>query len=80
MASQQTTQAAQNLQSRVTDLQKTATQYITKEQNRISNEVQVLKAVLSGRTGGQGVQTSSAAAVSAIAYNDLNNFLLGTSP
>lgn len=71
-------QAAQSLQQRVSDLQTTAQKYISKEQTAIKNEVSVLQAILSGRTGGQGVQTSSAAAVNAAAFNDLADFLQGT--
>jgi hypothetical protein len=77
MASQAQTQAAQTLQQRVTQLQQTATQYITNEQNAITNTVSVVQAILSGRTGGAGVQQSSSAAVTAIAFNDLADFLQG---
>jgi hypothetical protein len=75
MASQAATQAAQTLQQRVTALQQTATQYITNEQNDINNTVQVIQAILNGRTGGAGVQSSSATAVAAAAFNSLADFL-----
>jgi hypothetical protein len=75
MASQAATQAAQTLQSRVMALQQTATQYISNEQQDINNTVQVIQAILNGRTGGQGVQQSSNTAVAAAAFDDLADFL-----
>jgi hypothetical protein len=77
MASQDQIQAAQNLQQRVQQLQQTATQYITNEQTNIDNTVSAIQAILSGRTGGQGIQQSSNTAVAAIAFNDLSEFLQG---
>lgn len=77
MASQAQTQAAQNLQQRVSQLQQTATQYISNEQTNINNTVSSIQAILNGRTGGAGVQQASSTAVSAIAFNDLADFLQG---
>ena len=67
--------AAQTFQQRVTALQQTATQYISKEQTSITNTVSSMKAILNGRAGGAGVQQSNSAAIASIAFNDLTDFL-----
>lgn len=51
-------------------------EYVKKEQDRIDAEVQVLEAVLKGRTGGAGAQKSEDV-VAAVAYNDLYSYLQG---
>jgi len=66
--------------SRVQSLKDAVTDYIGKEKTRISNEVSALESILSGRTGGAGVQTSSTQVVSAVASNDLNQFLASEVP
>lgn len=62
---------------RVQKLADAVKDYTKKEKTRIENEVKVLEAVLSGRTGGAGVQKSSTAVVEAVAKNDLKAYLGG---
>jgi hypothetical protein len=62
---------------RINQLKSTVTEYVTKEQTRISNEVAVLEKILSGRTGGRGIQAISTKAVTAVANADLTNYLAG---
>jgi len=62
---------------RVDDLEKAVLDYTGKERTRLENEVTVLKAILSGRTGGKGLETTASKTVAAVAYNDLNTFLNG---
>lgn len=61
--------------SRVQALADAVKDYTAKEKKRIENEVKVLEAILSGRTGGAGVQASSTAVVAAVAQNDLKSYL-----
>jgi len=61
--------------SRVQALADAVKDYTAKEKTRIENEVSVLEAILSGRTGGAGVQASSTAVVAAVAQNDLKAYL-----
>lgn len=62
---------------RLQQLQQTVDDYVSKEQDRINNEVSVLQAILNGRTGGQGIQSVSTAAVAAVANSDLAQYLAG---
>ena len=61
--------------SRVQTLADAVKDYAKKEKTRIENEVKVLTAILDGRTGGAGVQKATAAAVEAVAKNDLDAYL-----
>lgn len=61
--------------TRLNNLKQTVDQYVQKEQERISNEVQSLQAILNGRTGGAGIQQGNTNAVAAVAFNDLAEFL-----
>ena len=61
--------------SRVQALGDAVKEYAKKEKTRIENEVKVLEKILDGRTGGAGVQKSTAEAVEAVAKNDLNAYL-----
>jgi hypothetical protein len=63
--------------TRLSDLESKTKEYVKKEKTRIENEVSVLEKVLSGRTGGAGVQKFSVATVQAVAQNDLASFLKG---
>jgi len=62
---------------RIEALEKATKDYIKEEKKRIENEVQVLEAVLKGRTGGKGLQKSSNSVVEAVAQNDLAAYLKG---
>lgn len=63
--------------SRLQDLKQATDDYVKSEKDRLSNEVQYLKAVLQGRTGGAGIQANSVAVVQAVAEADLATFLRG---
>lgn len=63
--------------SRLEALQSTTKDYVKAEKKRIENEVKVLEAVLSGRTGGAGIQKISVAVVDAVANKDLADYLKG---
>lgn len=60
---------------RLEQVERTVKDYVKAEKQRIENEVQVLEAVLKGRTGGAGVQSNSTGAVVALATSDLATFL-----
>jgi len=64
--------------SRLSDLEQTAKQYIAAEKKRAENQVKVLEAVLSGRTGGAGIQKVAVTVVSAVANADLAAYLRGS--
>ena len=66
-----------NRLQRVQALQQATLDYIGKEKSRIDNEVQVLNNILSGRTGGAGVQQPSKQQLAAVAQSDLNAYLAG---
>ena len=51
------------------------TKYIDKEKEYIDNEVNTLQDILSGRTGGAGIQQSSTKVLAEVAYNDLASYL-----
>lgn len=63
--------------SRVSALRDTAKEYIKAEKTRIENEVSVLEAILSGRTGGAGIQLKGIQVAKSAAENDLAAFLKG---
>ena len=56
-------------------LKTSAHAYTTKERTRLQNEVQVLKRILSGRTGGAGVQRLNTLVVAAVAQRSLDDYL-----
>lgn len=62
---------------RLNDLEKATTEYVKNEKERLGNEVQVLEAILKGRTAGAGIQQQSATVVAAVAQNDLAAYLRG---
>lgn len=62
-------------QSRLADLEQTAKEYISAERKRAENEVKVLEAVLSGRTGGAGIQKVGVKIVASVANADLAAYL-----
>lgn len=62
---------------RLQSLLQATQQYVQTEQTNINNTVQVLQAILNGRTGGAGVQASSTAVVAAVAQNDIAVYLSG---
>lgn len=62
---------------RIANLQRTTKEYVKQEKKRIENEVQSLEAILKGRTGGKGIQKTSASVVEAVAMNDLSSYLKG---
>lgn len=64
--------------SMLQDLQKTTKEYVAKERSRLKNEAAVLTAVLSGRTGGKGIQAVSTAVVSSVAKKRLADYLAGS--
>lgn len=59
----------------LSDLQKTAKEYVTKEKERLENEAKVLEAVLNGRTGGKGIQAANTKVVAAVAQANLKKYL-----
>lgn len=61
--------------SRLQALQQATQTYVQQEQTRITNEVAVLKAVLSGRTGGAGIQSKVWQQTSQAAESDLSDYL-----
>lgn len=63
--------------SRLDDLKTAVDNYVSAEKTRIGNEVQVLEAILSGRTAGAGIQEASVAVVQAVAESDLADYLNG---
>lgn len=60
---------------RVSALRDTTKAYVKAERTRIENEVAVLEAVLSGRTGGAGIQLKGIEVAKSAAENDLAAFL-----
>ncbi len=64
-------------EDRIKELQRTVKDYVKSERTRIENEVTVLKAILSGRTGGAGIQSNSVSVVQAVAQSDLAAYLNG---
>ena len=62
---------------RLKTLQKALNDYVKQERNRIDNEVSVLTAILSGRTGGKGIQQVNTNTVTTVAQNDLSSYLQG---
>lgn len=64
-----------NRLARLQALQQTTDAYVQAEQQRISNLVSSLQAILSGRTGGAGVQQSSTAVVASVAYSSIADYL-----
>lgn len=64
-----------NRLARLQALQMSVDQYVASEQTRIMNEVTALQAILNGRTGGAGVQQSSSAAVTSVAYANIASYL-----
>ena len=63
---------------RIEALKSSVDDYVKAEQKRIDDEVQVLEAILNGRTGGAGVQASSADVVASVAQSDLAAYLDGS--
>ena len=63
---------------RIEALESAVKDYVKEEKKRIENEVKVLEAILKGRTGGKGLQKSSASVVAAVAQNDLASYLKGS--
>lgn len=59
----------------LTALQATAKEYTAAERKRLENEVKVLKAVLSGRTGGAGIQKLNTKVAAAVAKRSLAAYL-----
>lgn len=57
------------------ELQTAAKAYTAAERTRLENEVSVLKAVLSGRTGGAGIQRLNTEMISAVAKKSLDDYL-----
>lgn len=64
--------------TRLQDLETAAKDYIKAERKRAENEVKVLEAILSGRTGGQGIQAVSVRVVTEVANKDLADYLRGS--
>ena len=63
--------------SRLVALQQATQTYVQQEQTRILNEVSVLQAVLSGRTGGAGIQSAVWQQASKATLSDLADYLNG---
>jgi hypothetical protein len=62
-------------QQMLEELQTAAKEYTSKERTRLKNEAEVLKAILSGRTGGAGIQKLNMEMVSAVAKQSLDAYL-----
>jgi hypothetical protein len=61
-------------QDRIQALADAVSDYVKKEKERITNEVQVMEAIVQGRGAGSGDAQKK---VSAVAYNDLSAYLSG---
>lgn len=59
----------------VKDLQKAADEYVTKEKERLKNEVSVMQAILKGRSGGAGIQELNTQVAVAVAKKDMAEYL-----
>ena len=62
---------------RLTDLKTAVLELAAKEKKRIEDEVAVLKKVMSGRTAGKGLESSTTDRVAAVAVNDLDAYIRG---
>lgn len=62
---------------RLQKLETAAKEYASKEKKKIDDEVKSLEAILSGRTGGAGIQQASTSVVEAVAKDDLAAYLKG---
>lgn len=62
-------------QQRLSELERTAKEYISAERRRAENEVKVLEAILQGRTGGAGIQQVTIKKVAAVANADIASYL-----
>lgn len=60
---------------RLQQLKQELDRYVDAEKTRIENEVSVMEAILQGRTGGAGIQTSPRQVIEAVAQNDLAAYL-----
>jgi hypothetical protein len=67
-----------NRRARLDRLEKSTEEYVAQEHKRIKREVKVLKAVLKGRTGGQGADKSVIERANKASEQDLASFLRGT--
>lgn len=56
-------------------LQDATHEYVAKEKTRIENEVAVLKAVLSGRSAGSGIQSQTTTQVASVAKAEIYDYL-----
>ena len=63
---------------RLETLQIAVNEYYLAEKTRLTNEVEVLKAILDGRTAGKGIQRTGVAGVSRAVYTDLASYLKGS--
>jgi hypothetical protein len=59
------------------DLQQATKDYVSKERTRLQNESATLEKILSGRTGGRGIQTPSVEKVTALTKLDIAAYLSG---
>lgn len=69
-----TSTAANNRTQRLNALQQAVNQYVSSEQNRITNEVSVMQAILNARGGAPAGKQ----AIQAVAFNDLAEYLSGS--
>lgn len=59
------------------NLQATTKDYVGKERIRLNKEADIMKAILSGRTGGKGIQAISKVIVASAAQRRLQEYLSG---
>lgn len=67
-----------NRAQRITELENAVVDYVAKEKTRLENEASVLKGILSGRTGGKGMEKAATKVIAAAAQNDLAAYLRGS--
>jgi hypothetical protein len=60
---------------RIKALQKAAKEYVDAERKRLTNEAEVLKKILEGRLGGNGLQPINTKVIAAVAEKDLAEYL-----
>lgn len=61
----------------IKELQNVTKEYVDKETKRLQNEASALKAILDGRTGGKGIQSSPITDVTKNCYVSIEKFLKG---
>lgn len=61
--------------SRLEELEASLREYVTAEKTRIENEVSSLEAILSGRTGGRGIQQRARTILASVSKASIATYL-----